>query len=279
MGTTKGSIPMAEAIWNGAFYRFSEILDPTSLKNELLQILGSLNVRGTILVAEEGFNGSIAAPESHYKEAWAQLRKLPLFRELLVKESQSAGEIPFDRLVVKVKSEIVTFRQGESWGPCSVSSPRAPHLPAEELKLWLDEGRDFVLLDTRNAFEFRLGSFERAVHLDIPKFVDLPSASKHLKEIAQGRPIVSFCTGGIRCEKAAPYLAAQGDFLVHQLEGGILEYFAKIGGHHWRGECFVFDNRIALSPQLQSTGARLCTFCQEPVPKGQTCAFHPEFLA
>ena len=131
----------------------------------------------------------------------------------------------------------------------------APRLAPQELKRWLDQGRDIVLLDTRNQFEVDLGSFENTLALGLKSFSDFPRATQALPEELKGQPIVTFCTGGIRCEKAAPWLISQGFREVYQLDGGILNYFEQCGGAHFRGACFVFDQRVALDPALRETGA------------------------
>ena len=131
----------------------------------------------------------------------------------------------------------------------------APRLAPQELKRWLDEGRDIVLLDTRNQFEVELGSFENTLALGLKSFSDFPRATPALPEALKHQPIVTFCTGGIRCEKAAPWLISQGFRQVYRLDGGILNYFEQCGGAHFRGECFVFDQRVALDATLRETRA------------------------
>src|SRR5262249_778191 len=138
----------------------------------------------------------------------------------------------------------------------------APKLSARELKRWLDEGRPFTLLDTRNDFEVTLGTFHNAVPIGIQHFREFPAAVAKLPRNSQQRPIVTFCTGGIRCEKAAPYLIQNGFEQVFQLDGGILKYFEECGNDHYQGECFVFDNRVGLTAELGESGHGLCFACQ-----------------
>jgi len=130
------------------------------------------------------------------------------------------------------------------------------------VRQWLDEGREVLLLDTRNRFEVGLGTFKGAADLKITSFSQFPQATEPLLEKWKDKPIVSFCTGGIRCEKAAPLLLKQGFRQVWQLDGGILKYFERCGGAHYEGECFVFDKRVALGPDLEPTGTAQCYACQ-----------------
>ena len=123
-----------------------------------------------------------------------------------------------------------------------------PRVTAQELKQWLDDNRDLTLLDTRNDYEVQMGTFSGATHFELDDFCEFPKAAEKL---SRTKPVVMFCTGGIRCEKAGLYLMEAGFSQVYQLEGGILNYFAEVGGAHYQGECFVFDERVALNSQLQ----------------------------
>lgn len=247
---------------NVAFYRFTPLADPAAWKERLESELASIPVKGTLLLAKEGLNGFLAGPEESVRAALHYLESHEEFRALSVKESFS-DFVPFQKLAVKVKKEIVTFRlPGHS--PLEASAPR---ISPQELAEWYEKGEDFTILDTRNLYEARLGKFAGAELLPIDHFVEFPAAVEKLPEDWKTRKIVTYCTGGIRCEKAAPFLKAKGFENVFQLDGGILNYFAEIGGKHWEGECFVFDERIALGPDLEATGARLCGKCQGPIPK------------
>jgi UPF0176 protein len=178
------------------------------------------------------------------------LRAQPGFEGFEVKRSWSRA-VPFGRLLVKVKREIIRMNQ-----PAIVpASGRAPAIDARTLRRWLDQGRDdagrpVVLLDTRNGFEVDRGTFEGAIDWRLQKFSDFPAALRAHKAGLEGKTVVSFCTGGIRCEKAALAMQAEGMANVFQLEGGILKYFEETGGAHYRGTCFVFDEREALDGEL-----------------------------
>jgi RluA family pseudouridine synthase len=141
----------------------------------------------------------------------------------------------------------------------------SPKLSPQQLKSWLDEGRPLTLLDTRNDYEVKLGTFENALAAGVDHFRDFPAAVSRLPEELKDQTIVMFCTGGIRCEKAGPYMESQGFRHVLQLDGGILKYFEECGGAHYRGECFVFDQRVGVDPALQETDAAQCFNCLSPL--------------
>jgi UPF0176 protein len=143
----------------------------------------------------------------------------------------------------------------------------APSLSAKTLKAWLDEGREIVLLDTRNEYEIRLGTFSNAKHLGIDTFRAFPEEIKRLDPTLKEKTVVTFCTGGIRCEKAAPVLLNAGFKEVYQLAGGILKYFEEVGKEYYQGECFVFDRRVALNPRLEESGTVQCFNCLSPVSR------------
>ena len=174
------------------------------------------------------------------------------FADIAIKRSMS-DEIPFNRMLVKLKKEIITFHQPDF----ERTAHSAPQLPASELKKWYDEGREFIIVDTRNDFEYRVGTFRNAVNLKLHSFGDFAAATEQLKNY-RDVPIVTFCTGGIRCEKAAPFMAGQGFSQVYQLEGGILKYFEECGAAHYDGECFVFDKRVALDGELTAYRQQTC---------------------
>lgn len=254
---------------NAAFYCFAPLNDLAAIKREWLGRLKSLGLHGTIILAPEGLNGSLAGPPQALRDGLLVLRSFPGLEDLRCKESPSEHS-PFRKLCIKLKKEIVTFRQPAVSPPPKAASRLAPR----ELALWIAEKRDLVLLDTRNAYESALGTFEGAHTLPLDHFVDFAAAVSGLPEEWKRRPIVTFCTGGIRCEKAAPYLASLGFEQVFQLDDGILGYFEKVGAAHWRGECFVFDERVSLGPDLQPAGARLCRHCQGPVPRSASACIH-----
>jgi len=251
---------MSLPILNIAAYKFAELQDLPALRVRLKEACVSLGLKGSILLTPEGINLFIAGEPSAVEQLLTTLRSIPGLESLEEKRSEST-EQPFNRMLVKLKQEIIAFGV-EGINPARYTSPR---LPAKELKRWPDEGRPVTLLDTRNTYEVKLGNFAGALTLPIRHFRKFPEAVDTLPEELKQAPVISFCTGGIRCEKAAPYLERAGFREVYQLEGGILKYFEECGGAHWEGECFVFDKRVGIDPALQETGSQLCFACQEPL--------------
>lgn len=238
-------------ILNIAAYHFIAIDDPEALATELRARAEAGELRGTVLVAEEGINLFLAGVESAIRIFLDQLRADPRFSGLVVKESRSQAQ-PFARLKVKRKREIIAFRR-EGTAPLQ---QRAPAVAPDVLARWIaqghdDAGRRLVLLDTRNREEIGYGTFANALTLPIDNFTDLPEALTPHRTTLADATVVSFCTGGIRCEKAALWLQADGMDNVLQLDGGILGYFEQVGGFGYEGRCFVFDERVALDPELK----------------------------
>ena len=248
-------------ILNIAAYKFISVPEPTALCEPLKERCNALALKGTIVLATEGINLFLAGGSNAINSFLEYLRHDEIFAQrfskLDVKESFSDHQ-PFKRMVVRVAKEIITMRHPT----IRPEAMRASAVDAHTLKKWLDQGHDdngkeVVLLDARNAFEVEIGTFEGAIDLGIERFSQFPEAiSNKTKEIPGGlkdTTIVSFCTGGIRCEKSVLYLHEMKFSNVFQLDGGILRYFEEVGGHHWQGECFVFDERIALDTQLRQT--------------------------
>lgn len=231
-----------------------------------LRSLASLHgIKGTILLSEEGINVAVAGVAEEAQAFIRAIQAFPEFSTLTFKVSES-DFIPFKRFIVKIKAEIIRFLQADST-PLPPASPT--HLSPEQLKAWLDEGRDITLLDTRNDYEIAIGTFKQAVTLPIHYFTQLPKSVANLPKAALEKPVVMFCTGGVRCEKAAPWLLHQGVREVYQLDGGILNYFKACGDAHYDGECFVFDERVSLTSKQEASGAIICEHCQFPVSKAQ----------
>lgn len=217
---------------------------------------------GSILFSPEGINLFVAAERPAIDAFIKYLRTDEMFEgrfaDLIIKESISEKQ-PHKRIVVRMKSEIITMKHPMVVHPLD---ERAPSVEPAQLKKWLDQGhdddgREIVLLDTRNDFEVKIGTFDDSIHFGIEKFSEFPQAftdtDNAVKEKFQNKTVVSFCTGGIRCEKAALYLKEKNVPNVFQLDGGILKYFEEVGGAHWTGECFVFDRRVALDSSLNPT--------------------------
>lgn len=239
-------------ILNIAAYHFTSIDDPAALAGRIRELAEGGALRGTVLVAGEGINLFLAGDAPAIRGFLDGLRADPRFAAIEVKESWSHAQ-PFGRLKVKCKKEIIAFRREYS----SPLSGRAPAVAPETLARWIgqggvdDDGRRVVLLDTRNREEIGFGTFAGALTLPIDNFTDLPEALAPHRDALAEATVVSFCTGGIRCEKAALWMRAEGMETVLQLDGGILGYFERVGGLGYDGRCFVFDDRVALDPDLQ----------------------------
>ena len=231
---------------NLAGYKFVKLDGLAELRASLRSQCQHLGLKGTILVSPEGINVFVAGPEREIGEFKALLLADDRLVGLRFKESRSSAQ-PFKRMLVKIKPEIITLRVP---GVDPASNP-APALAPAELKRWLDEGREVVLLDTRNAFEVEAGTFRNALHLNLKAFGQFPQAIDRLAPSLKNKTVVTFCTGGIRCEKAAPVLIGKGFCDVYQLQGGILQYFEDCGAAHFNGRCFVFDERNTLDGELR----------------------------
>jgi len=248
---------------NVSGYRFVELDYLPVLQADMLAALSSTGVLGTILLADEGINVALAGSREQIDAAKAYFESDSRFAGLWLKHSVSA-ELPFSKLKVRIRHEIIAF-DGANAGTRQLQRPVAPAIEPDKLAQWLDEGKGFTLLDTRNTYEIESGTFAQAEHLNIGHFRDFKQAvSEALANgtLDKNSPTVTFCTGGIRCEKAAPWMLEQGFTEVYQVQGGVLNYFEQAGGKHWEGECFVFDDRVEVDKNLLPTGARWCDHCQ-----------------
>jgi UPF0176 protein len=238
------------SILNIAAYRFVSIADLPALQSAIIQALKGGEIKGTVLLAEEGINLFLAGEPGPVHDFMTWLRGDSRFAGLAAKESWSDTQ-PFQKRLVKIKAEIIRMNHPA----IQPASGRAPAVDASTLKRWLDQGHDdqgqaVVTLDTRNAFEADCGTFTGAIDWRIDRFTDFPEAFKTHRAELQGKTVVSFCTGGIRCEKAAILMREAGLTDVFQLDGGVLTYFEQVGQVHFQGGCFVFDERRAPRPEL-----------------------------
>lgn len=254
--TSWSSLPVV----NIAAYQFAALDELQTLRTELLALCRTHQLRGTILLSTEGINLFVAGGQVGTDALLACLRSISGLAPLEAKCSRTAHQ-PFRRMLVRIKKEIIAFGVPGIDPAQRTSAKLAPR----QLKAWLDEGRPLTLLDTRNDYEVKLGTFENALAAGVEHFRDFPAAVARLPEELKEQTIVMFCTGGIRCEKAGPYMESQGFRHVLQLDGGILKYFEECGGAHYRGECFVFDQRVGVDPALQETDAAQCFKCLSPL--------------
>ena len=243
-----------KSVLNVSGYRFAALSDVALLRDSLHTQAAALCLKGTVILASEGINMALAGPTQALRGWIDQLLGDARFAQMGLKISQSDA-LPFRRLVIKVKREIIRMNQ-------PVVQPqrrRAPSVDAATLARWLDAGRDdhgreVVLLDTRNGFEVDHGRFKGALDWRLQSFSEFPQALQQRRAELNGKTVVSYCTGGIRCEKAALWMQHEGIANVVQLDGGILKYFESNGARHFDGTCFVFDERICLNGSLASAG-------------------------
>lgn len=236
-------------VLNVSAYLFTHLTDPAGMRATLRERAVAAGLKGTILLAKEGINLFLAGAPEDVRGFLAELRADPRLSALSAKESWSQTQ-PFAKMLVKHKREIIrmdrpTIRPEEG---------RAPAVAPATLRRWLeqghdDAGREVVLLDTRNAFEVDYGAFEDAADWRLERFTQFPDAVRAHRAALEGKTVVSYCTGGIRCEKAAIHLREEG-IDAWQLDGGILGYFEEVGGAHFTGDCFVFDEREAVGADL-----------------------------
>lgn len=222
---------------NILFYEYARVKDPDAYRFELKELCQDLGLLGKIIVSREGINGNVSGSMVATTEFMHALTQT--FPEIDFKQGLS-DDHTFTRLVLCVKQEIVSFKH-----PVSLDN-KAPYIAPKQLKALLDAQEDVVLLDARNSYESEIGTFKKAIAPDIQVFKEFVHVAQDLADI-KDKPIITFCTGGIRCEKASAYLREQGFTNVRQLHGGILSYAKECGGAHWEGKCFVFDERLAVN--------------------------------
>jgi len=259
-----------------ALYRFARFDDPAALRAPLYDLCARLGVKGTLLLAREGINGTIAGSDTAIGAVVAAIRALPGCAEAEIKFAQAAA-MPFHRLKVRLKREIVTM--GEP-GIDPLEDAGTYVAPAE----WnaLIARPDTVVIDTRNAYEVQVGSFAGAIDPGTETFSDFPAWFHEHKQELAGKTIAMFCTGGIRCEKATAFVKAQGFDSVFHLHGGILKYLEDVPAEQsqWQGECFVFDERVAVGQGLAAGSHTLCRACRMPVSReDQASPLHEEGLS
>lgn len=262
---TESSLGKHAAYSNIAAYKFITLENTEEMRPVYQEICKNLNLRGTILLTPEGINLFLSGKPLDIASFLEWLRSDARLSDIEVKFSYS-DEVAFKRMLVKLKKEIITMRM-------PLIKPelgRAPSVDAKTLKRWLDQGHDdagkpVVMMETRNAFEVDVGTFENTLDYRINKFTEFPEvAAAHKDELAD-KTVVTFCTGGIRCEKAAIHMKNIGYDNVYQLDGGILKYFEEVGGAHYQGDCFVFDYRTALNPKLEPSTTVQCFACRAVV--------------
>ena len=249
-----------ESIVNIAAYKFFRWDNLQPRRDELKSLCKQLALRGTILISGEGINLFLAGSRGSIDTFLTHAQSIPELADLPIKESLTDYQ-PFNRMLVRIKREIIPVG-AEGITPIPQASPK---ISPETLKQWLDEKRPIALLDTRNDYEVELGTFENAIDLNIKNFREFPKATAAISDEIKKQPVVMFCTGGIRCEKIGPYMSGLGFEEIYQLDGGILKYFEKCQQSHYKGDCFVFDQRVAVDPSLEPSDTSECFACKRPL--------------
>lgn len=251
---------MSGTVVNIAGYRFADMPDRDELRQPFRDLCQELSLKGTILLAHEGINFFLAGSQTSIDSFIEYLEADARFTDIPLKVSFSDYQ-PFRRMNVRLKKEIISL---------GLDHIKPAELTGEEItptafKQLLDAGEEVIVLDTRNEYECRIGTFENAFELNIRSFRDFPKAVSEMDDELKDKPVVMFCTGGIRCEKASVVMMDAGFSNVKQLKGGILGYFEEVGGDYWNGDCFVFDRRVAVNPKLEETEVVQCYACREPL--------------
>lgn len=251
---------MEGMISNVAGYRFVDLPDRDALREPFRAVCKKLGLKGTILLSFEGLNFFLAGPQESIDQYLEFLEQDPRLTQISLKYSYTEYQ-PFNRMNVRLKKEIISLGLDH----IKPAERTGEEITPTEFKQWLDEGREVAIIDTRNDYEIRLGTFHNALDLNIKSFRAFPKAIESLPETMKETPVVMFCTGGIRCEKASVVMMDAGFSNVRQLKGGILGYFEEVGGEYWDGDCFVFDHRVALSAELEQADVAQCFACRQPV--------------
>ena len=248
------------SVVNIAGYKFEPLEDPVDLVRIYQQKCDDLKLKGTMLISKNGINFSLAGTKEATDTIITFLEEDNRFLNIPLKITYSETQ-PFRRMKVRLKKEIISLGRKDI-NPRELTGER---ITPQDLKNLLDNKEDVLVLDTRNEYETRVGKFENAIDLNLDTFRDFPKAIESLPEEYKDKQIVMYCTGGIRCEKASAVMMKAGFADVKQLEGGVLDYFKETGGAYWEGDCFVFDERVALDTELNETDYIYCYICREPL--------------
>ena len=245
---------------NIAGYKFERLDSLDTLIPEFQDKCDELELKGSVYLSPRGINFSISGTEANIEKYIEFMENDSRFLNIPLKRTYSETQ-PFRRMKVRLKKEIISLGRDDI-------DPReltGEYVSPQELLSMYENNEDVVVLDTRNEYETRVGLFENAVDLQLDTFRDFPKAIEQLPEEYKDKQIVMYCTGGIRCEKASAVMLKAGFTDVKQLEGGVLDYFKETGGKYWNGDCFVFDERVALDTDLNETEYIYCYICREPL--------------
>ena len=243
-------------------YKFTPIEDELHLKETILRRSINLNLKGTVLISSKGLNFSVSGTKNNIDKFIVFIHSDSRFADVDVKITYNEYQ-PFRKMLVRIKKEIISMGI-EEIDPFQFTGQK---ISPKELNKKLNNNENIVLLDTRNEYEVRLGTFKNAIDLNLDSFRDFPKEIEKLRKKLNGKEVVMFCTGGIRCEKASALMLKNGFENIQQIDGGVINYFKETGGRHWNGDCFVFDDRVALDKDLLETDYVLCFRCREPLNK------------
>ena len=245
---------------NVAGYKFEPLENLDSVIPEFQNKCDELGLKGSVYLSPNGINFSIAGTEADIDTYIKFMEEDARFKDIPLKKTFSETQ-PFRRMKVRLKKEIISLGRDD----INPSELTGDYISPRELFEIYEKKEDVIVLDTRNEYETRVGIFENAIDLQLDTFRDFPSAIETLPEEYKDKQIVMYCTGGIRCEKASAVMMKAGFSDVKQLEGGVLDYFKETGGAYWNGDCFVFDERVALDKELNETEYIYCYICREPL--------------
>ena len=245
-----------------SFYRFLDLENPEAFRDELQDVCEQQGLLGTILVATEGFNGSVTGEEAAIRALFAWIEERLALGEPVEARWNDVSEAPFRRMRVRLKKEIVTLGRPD----ILPHKKTGTYVSGEEWNR-LIENPDVIVIDTRNHYEYEVGTFPNAVDPETDSFREFPAFAEKLAETDRDRPLAMFCTGGIRCEKATALMLELGFDEVYHLQGGILRYLEEMptDENRWDGECFVFDTRVAVDRDLAEGGYVQCHACRRPL--------------
>ena len=254
-------------ILNVAGYKFEPLENLDFLIPQFQNKCDELDLKGSVYLSPNGINFSIAGTEENVNTYIKFMEQNSKFKDIPLKKTTSATQ-PFRRMKVRLKKEIISLGR-EDINPKEITGE---YISPQELFEIYENKEDVIVLDTRNEYETRVGTFENAIDLQLDTFRDFPSAVETLPDEYKDKKIVMYCTGGIRCEKASAVMMKAGFSDVRQLEGGVLDYFKETGGAYWNGDCFVFDERVALDKELNETEYIYCYICREPLSAEETAS-------
>ena len=255
---------------NIAGYKFQSLIDLEDLVPKFQLICDNLELKGSVYLSPNGINFSLAGSEKAIEQYLNFMEEDERFLNIPLKKTYSETQ-PFRKMKVRPKKEIISLGRDD----INPSELTGDYVTPKELYAMYENNEDVIVLDTRNEYETRVGLFENAVDLQLDTFRDFPDAIKQLPEEYKDKQIVMYCTGGIRCEKASAVMLKAGFSDVRQLEGGVLDYFKETGGKYWNGDCFVFDERVALDTNLNETEYIYCYICREPLSADEKAS--PDF--